>query len=404
MEQVAGRAELLAKSKAQEAPPPPFRKRSTKSIQGLDWDPKMYSEGGKESRDEQNKKRTIRVFGMEQLGVDEYQKLMREIDSMTGSAELDRIVKKWVQEVKERLENERLAREADERRQTRSQTEAAGTSTSTEPVPPVPSVGSPRKRKREEENRKETGGKAPKAPEQKKPKTSEHKETGGKAPKAPERKQTAGKTPKMTEHKTTGGKKPKTPATKGPEHVDDDEFELDINTGKFIRKKKAPVTEKGDESTSRKRKPTSNTSKPSDTGDESKGRDKKKKKMTSVPLLEDDDNNEDDDLQVVDDEDHDKDYEPENDKENDETTLQLVMMTMTILKFLHCALGKQRKSRHRLRNKQRHNDESKNQGKIEMTESTMKLYHYSKGSSVTISRYVHLSSMRTKAWRREIGA
>ena len=60
------------------------------------------------------------------------------------------------------------------------------------------------------------------------------------------------KTPKTTEHKTTGGKKPKTPATKGPQHVDDDEFELDINTGKFIRKKKAPVTEQDDESTSRK--------------------------------------------------------------------------------------------------------------------------------------------------------
>ena len=121
----------------------------------------------------------------------------------------------------------------------------------------------------------------------------------------------------MMEHKTTGGKKPRMPVTKGPQHMDDDKFELDINTGKFIRKKKAPVTEKGDESTSRKGKPTSNTSKPSDTGNESKGRDKKKKKMTAVPLLEDDDNDDDNDLQIVDDEDHDKDYEPENDEEND---------------------------------------------------------------------------------------
>ena len=182
MEQVVGRGESLAKGKAQEAPPPPFRKCSTKSIQQLDWDPKKYSDGGKESRDERNKKRTTRVFGIEQLGLDEYQKLMREIDSMTGSVELDRIVKKRVQEVKERLETERLAREADERRQTHSQTETAGTSKETEPVPPVPPVGSPRKCKREEENRKETGGK--------KPKISERKETGGKAPKAPERKET----------------------------------------------------------------------------------------------------------------------------------------------------------------------------------------------------------------------
>ena len=331
MEQVAGHVESLAKSKVQEVPPPPFRRRSTKSVQGLDWDPKKYSDVGKESRDERNKKRTIRVFGMEQLGIDEYQKLMREIDSMTGSAELDRIVRKRVQEVKERLENERLAREADERRQTRSQTE--GTSMSTEPVPPVPQVGSPRKRKREEENHKETGGKAPKAPEQKKPKALERKETGGKAPKAqeqkepkaPERKQTAGKTlktteqktPKTTEHKMTGGKKPKKPAIKGPQHVDDDKFELDINTGKSIRKEK-PVTEKGDESMSRKRKSTGNTAKPSDTGDESKSQSKKQKKTAAVPLLEDDDNDNDDDLQIIDDEDHDKDYEPENDEENDE--------------------------------------------------------------------------------------
>ena len=321
MEQVAGRAESLAKSKTQEAPPPPFRKRSTKSVQQLDWDPKRYKDDGKESRDERNKKRTVRVFGIEQLGLDEYQKLMREIDSMTGSAELDRIVKKRVQEVKERLEDEQLAREADERRQTRSQTETPGTSKETERVPPA--VRSPRKCKREEENqRKDIGGKKPKTPDRKetggkKPKTPEHKTTGGKTPKASERKETAGKTPKTTEHTTTGGKKPKTPATKGPQHVDDNEFELDVATGKFLRKK-APVTEQHDESTSRKGKPADKTSKPSDTGDESKSRGRKQKKTTAVPLLEDDDNDDDDDLMLVDDEDRDKDYEPENDEENDE--------------------------------------------------------------------------------------
>ena len=309
MEQVAGRAETLAKSKtAQEAPPPPFRKRSTKSIQQLDWDPKKYSDGGKESRDERNKKRTTRVFGIEQLGLDEYQKLMREIDSMTGSAELDRIVKKRVQEVKERLKTERLAR------QTRSQTETPGTSKESEPVPPT--VRSPRKRKHEEENQcKETGGKKPKTPDcketgGKKPKTVEHKTTGGKTPKASERKDT----PKTAEHKTTGGKKPKTPATKGPQHVDDNEFELDMNTGKFIRKKAVPVTEKGDESTSRKRKSTAGkTPKASDTGNESKSRDKRQRK-TVTPL--DDNNDGDNDLEIVDDVDRDKDYEPENDEED----------------------------------------------------------------------------------------
>ena len=156
---------MLAKSKTTQEVPPPFRKRATRSVQQLDWDPKKYSNNGKESRDERNKKRTIRVFGMEQLGLDEYQKLMREIDSMTGSAELDRIVKKRVQEVKDRLETERQEREADERRQTRSQTGMPGMSTETEPVPPVP-VGSPRKCK-QEDDRKETGGKKPKVAKRK---------------------------------------------------------------------------------------------------------------------------------------------------------------------------------------------------------------------------------------------
>ena len=94
MEQVAGRAELLAKSKAQEAPPPPFRKRSTKVFNNWIGTLRGIKMTGRNQRDERNKKRTIRVFSIEQLGLDEYQKLMREIDSMTGSAELDRIVKK----------------------------------------------------------------------------------------------------------------------------------------------------------------------------------------------------------------------------------------------------------------------------------------------------------------------
>ena len=231
MEQVAGRAERLVKDKAKETIPPPFRKRVTRGVRELNWDPKKYTEGGKESRDERNKKRTIRVFGIEQLGVDEYRKLMKEIDSMTGSAELDKIVKKRVQEVKERLENERLAREADERRKTRSQTETDTAGTSKEPVPPVPANVNPRKRKQPDETRDETGGKTPKESEQKKAKMSERKEKGEKVPtkpKAPERKQTAGKRPKPTASKTP----------KIPQHVDDDEFELDLNTGKFVTKEK----------------------------------------------------------------------------------------------------------------------------------------------------------------------
>ena len=205
---MAGHAESLAKSKTAQEVPPPFRNHATKSIQQLDWDQKKYSSDGKESRDERNKKRTIRVFGIEQLGLDEYQKLMREIDSMTGSAELEKIVNKRIQEVKERLESERRAREKDERTRTRSQLGKAGTSAEKEPVPPVP-VGSPRKRK-QEDGRKETGGK--------KPKGAERKDTAEKTTKTSERNQTVGKAPKAGKHKSTGAKKPKTPAADDDQH------------------------------------------------------------------------------------------------------------------------------------------------------------------------------------------
>ena len=115
---------------------------------------------------------------------------------MTGSDALAVIVNKHINEVKERLESEHHAKEASERRQTRSQTEKPGTLMETEPVPPVPER-SPQKRK-QEDDRKETGGKKPKA----------------------------------VERKDTGAKKPKT--TKGPQHVDDEDFELDLDTGKFV--------------------------------------------------------------------------------------------------------------------------------------------------------------------------
>ena len=222
MEQVAGRAETLAKDKTKEAIPPLFRKRVTKTVKDLDWDPKTYLEG-KESREERNRKRTIKVFGMEQLGLDEYQQLMREIDSMTGSAELDKIVRKRINEVKERLENERLAREAEAKRKIRSQTEAR---TSKDPVPPVPETGSPRKRKRTKETvRKETGGKAPKKTESdtKKAKKSEDSEQ--------KHKQMAEKRLK-SKTTTTTMKTDKTP--RAPQHIDDEDYELDVHTGLFI--------------------------------------------------------------------------------------------------------------------------------------------------------------------------
>ena len=348
MEQVAGRAERLAKEKTKDVVPPPFRKRVTKSVRSLDWDPKTYTPG-KETREERNKKRTIKVFGLEELGIDEYQKLMREIDAMTGSAELDKIVRKQIKEVKERLENERLAREAKEAetiRVTRSQTEPKA-GTSNEPTP-TPKTGSPKKKKRTEEpEHRDTGGKTTKKTKQseqhtdsdakktEKPKDSkeQHKEKGGKRPKDSEEqhKEKGGKRPKDSEeqHKEKGGKRPKQKATttttttkpvktKGPQHVDDEEFDLDVETGLFVRKAKTPAKAKDDESKSRgkNKDKTTTTTKSIDTDDASRSRGKRK--VVAFKEKEaDDDDDDGNDLEIVDDEDLDKNYEPGDDEDDD---------------------------------------------------------------------------------------
>ena len=52
MEDVAGKAEQLAKAKAKDDPPPLFRKRKMHSVSKFaDWDPKKYTTDGKASRD-----------------------------------------------------------------------------------------------------------------------------------------------------------------------------------------------------------------------------------------------------------------------------------------------------------------------------------------------------------------
>ena len=106
-------------------------------------------------------------------------------------------------------------------------------------------------------------------------------------------------------------------------HVDDDEFELDLVTGKFIQKSK--VVHKPDESMSRgKAKDKTNISKKaSDTGDASQCR--KKKNVVAFTEQEaeayvDDDN----DLEIIDDEDLDKDYDPNDDDNVDDEDQQVV--------------------------------------------------------------------------------
>ena len=326
MEQVAGRAERLAKEKAKETAPPPFRKRVTKSVKTIDWDPKSYT-ASKETREERNKKRTIKVFGLEELGVDEYQKLMREIDAMTGSAELDKIVRKRIKEVQERLENERLAREAEEARKTRSQTEPEA-GKSSDPTPPAPKRSSPRKKKRTEEPvRKETGEKTTNKRKQPEPDTEQPEDSNRKE------KETEKPEDVDQRHKEKGEKRPKpkstTTTTKpvkpvGPKHIDDEDYDLDIETGRFVRKKtpaKVPTKPtkptKDDESQSRSKDKdkTKATKKVSDTDDASQSR--RKKKAVTFTEQEPEDNDDENDLEIVDDEDLDKDYEPDDEDDDD---------------------------------------------------------------------------------------
>ena len=318
MEHVAGRAESLAKDKVKD-PPPPFRQRKTESIYT-----KVYSSDGKEAREKRAQQHEIHQTAVEKLGEKEYRKLIQEVDFWTHTPiDMNRMMNKRVNEIQERMNALRKEEEASQRRTTRSQ---AGTSTeTTDETEPVPQLRSLKRKnidgkKPKTPDRKNTGGKKPKTPDRKntgdkKPKMPDRKNTGGKKPKTPDRKNTGGKTPKPKEQPKTGEKK--TPAPRGPQHVDDDEFELDINTGKFVRKEKVTVAEKDDELTSRKRK-SDNTSKPSGTGDESRNRPKKPKKTDAVPLLEDDDDDDQDDLMIVDDEDHDANYDPGEDDDQDD--------------------------------------------------------------------------------------
>ena len=317
MEHVAGRAEALSKEKVTD-PPPPFRERQTESIYT-----KVYASNGADARKKRAEQRRIHQSAVEKLGEKEYRKLIQEVDFWTySSLDINKMINKRVNEIQERMDALRKEEEVAQKRTTRSQ---AGTSTDPIDNEPVPTLRSPARKnvggkKPKTPERSNVGGKKPKTPERsnvggKKPKTPDRKNVGGKKPKTPERKKTAGKTPKEQPTKSTSTKPTTTDGKKtvpqAPRHVDDDEFELDLATGKFIQKNK--VVDKPDESMSRKRK-ADDRAKPSDTGDESRSRSKKPKKTDAVPLLEEDD----DDLMIMDDEDRDKDYEPDEDDQLDE--------------------------------------------------------------------------------------
>ena len=134
MEDVTGRVEELSKSKiTTAAPPAPFRKRKTQSItKYADWDVRQYATDGKTSRDKRAQQRHIRVFGMQKLGMNEYRKLMQEIDQMTDpDVDVMAMVNKRIKEIRERLDAEEKEKVEGQRRQISSRTEKAGTSTTT---------------------------------------------------------------------------------------------------------------------------------------------------------------------------------------------------------------------------------------------------------------------------------
>ena len=243
MEDVAGRVEELSKSKITTAAPPvPFRKRKTQSItKYADWDVRQYATDGKTSRDKRAQQRHIRVFGMQKLGMNEYRKLMQEIDQMTDpDVDVMAMVNKRIKEIRERLDAEEKEKVEGQRRQIRSRTEKAGTSTTT-----MESV----------DTRKTTGAKKPKQKDgdtvdESRNRIDTRKTTGAKKPKQKDgdtvdesrsrKKEGIKQKPTSLKAKTTEQSKRKVVTM--AEDVDEDEQDLVI-----IDRKKADVEDFDDD-------------------------------------------------------------------------------------------------------------------------------------------------------------
>ena len=166
MEHVAGKAKELTKAKVKDDPPPPFRKCKMRSVSKFaDWDPKKYATDGKTSRDKRAEQRHIKVFGMQELGMVEYRKLMEEVDQMrVEPVDVMALVNKRIEEVCERLEAEEKEKQEREHRQTQSKKGKAGTSSATKTTTEL--TQEPRKQIRGmddiDESRSRTGAKKPK--------------------------------------------------------------------------------------------------------------------------------------------------------------------------------------------------------------------------------------------------
>ena len=148
MEHVAGKAEELTKAKVKNDPPPLFRKCKTWSVSKfVDWDPKKYTTDRKTSCDKRAEQHHIKVFGMQELGMVEYGKLMEEVDQMRGEpVDVMALVNKRIEELRERLEAEEKEKQERECRQTQSKTGKAGTSSATKTTTEL--TQEPRKRTR----------------------------------------------------------------------------------------------------------------------------------------------------------------------------------------------------------------------------------------------------------------
>ena len=272
MEDVASRVEELSKSKITTGPPQPLGKRKTQSItKYADWDARQYATDGKTSREKRAQQRHIRVFGMQKLGMNEYRKLMQEIDQMTDpDVDVMAMVNKRIKEIRERLDAEEKEKVEGQRRQIRSRMDSV-------------------------ETRKTTGAKKPK---QKDGDTVDESRT------------------RVDTRKTTGAKKPK---QKDGDTVDESRTRVDTRKTTGAKKPKQKDGDTVDESRSRKKegikqKPTSLKAKTTE-----------QSKRKVVTMAEDVDEDEQDlviierkkaDVEDFDDDDDD-DYVPELDEDDD---------------------------------------------------------------------------------------
>ena len=110
MEDVAGKAERLAKDRAKKDPPPPFRKRVIPSLYS-----RTYSTDGREARNKRAQQRRVFATGIDKLGKKEYMKLLQEVDQMTQMpVNIEELIDKRMKEIEEHLAAEQQEKEAAE--------------------------------------------------------------------------------------------------------------------------------------------------------------------------------------------------------------------------------------------------------------------------------------------------